>query len=494
MVRIHNFNGDTKAMNNWVRTLPEVDAPTSVPTSVPTSAEEDFAEYISNKPKEVQVKQKPKSKRSREKDEDEPPSDLALAKGFADLHSEKVKYCADQKKYYTYNTNSWNRDKDKVAENLIIDYLESNNVEETYKVRDVTKLIQDKLHLNPELLDSNINLLNLQNGTLNLSTLKIQPSTPDDLISKTAGCAYDPKATCDLWRRVLLDVHQGDESVIEYFNRVVYYALTGKVDQKVFFLLYGATTNNGKSTIINTLMKVFGEYAQTAPASLITRKKTDGSDTANDALVRTKGARLISVNEPPRNTPMDEALIKQITGGDTITARGLFQENVEFKPTGTLLINTNYLPHVNDKTIFTSDRVKVIPYNKSFSREERDLTVADRLQTPESLSGILNWILSGKTNYDKIGLDSPPQAVIDATAEYYKDSDYVSRLIEECFTSDPNSKTSNSEIKFASDNWLNQEGINKISQSALTNAFKERGFEKYKSGGERGIKGIKLSK
>lgn len=145
------------------------------------------------------------------------------------------------------------------------------------------------------------------------------------------------------------------------------------------------------------------------------------------------------MSEPPKSMRIDASLLKAMTGGDIITARKMFESENEFKPFFKLFVNTNYLPHVLDDTLFASGRLKVIPFERQFKPEERDITLKDRLMRPENLSGILNWLIEGCRKAKQPGAFTPPEKVQNATEEYRRSSDKIQNFIEDCLAEDAGS-------------------------------------------------------
>ena len=145
------------------------------------------------------------------------------------------------------------------------------------------------------------------------------------------------------------------------------------------------------------------------------------------------GVRYCCVSEPRKRMVFDVALIKNLTGGDGITARHLNSREFTFRPKMTMVVNTNHLPIIPDMTLFSSNRVQVLTFDKHFREEEQDVELKNRLREPENLSGILNWCVRGWFLYKTEGLN-PPEPVIAATQEYRNDSDKYGMFIGECLT------------------------------------------------------------
>lgn len=303
------------------------------------------------------------------------------------------------------------------------------NVRDTM-VRDA----KDKFPIKRKDLDKDPYILNCQNGTLDLKTFEFKEHRASDLLSRITNVEYNPNATSPRWLKFIDDIMQGDKEKAEYLQKAIGYSLTGDTSCETFFILYGATTRNGKSTLIETIMYLLGGtkgYTTQATPETLAQKQNKDSRNASGDIARLDGARFLNVSEPPKNMICDVALLKTLTGRDTITARNVFEKEFEFIPVFKLFMNTNYLPRISDDTIFTSGRLNVIKFDRHFKPEEQDKSLKDTLKQSENLSGILNWCVEGLKKFNEDGLN-PPQSVIDATQEYRENSDKVGIFVKEC--------------------------------------------------------------
>jgi putative DNA primase/helicase len=233
---------------------------------------------------------------------------------------------------------------------------------------------------------------------------------------------------------------QDDQEKIRYIQKIAGISLTGDTKEETMFILYGATTRNGKSTFVETLGYLLGDYALTMRPETLAVKQNNDSRAANGDVARLKGVRFVNASEPPKRMIFDVALIKTLLGRDSITARHLHEREFEFVPVFKLVINTNYLPQILDDTVFGSNRINVISFDRHFEPQEQDKNLKNRLRAKEELSGILNWCLEGLKLYRKEGL-KPPQAIEQATADYRQQSDKIGNFINEVLIkSDKNSK------------------------------------------------------
>ena len=280
-------------------------------------------------------------------------------------------------------------------------------------------------------LDKDDFLINCRNCVLNLSEdqPKVLEHNADLLLSKICNASYNPAATCSLWEKTVNEIMQGDSSKIEYLQKMSGRFLTGDTSEEEFYIFFGATTRNGKSTITELLLYLLGDYATTISPESLAIKANKDSRTASPDIAKLAGTRLVVASEPPRRMLFDSSLVKTLTGRDSISARFLHENEFQFKPKFKLILNSNYLPVINDKTVFSSNRVKVIPFERHFAEKEQNKHLKEQLQ--QEIDGILNWCIEGLYMYRKEGLE-PPEAVRTATHEYSEDSDKTGKFISEC--------------------------------------------------------------
>jgi len=327
--------------------------------------------------------------------------------------------------------------------------------------------------------------LNVLNGIVDLQNGTLEPHKRDDLISKLASVEYQEDKSCPLWKSFLERVLDGDEDLISFVQRAVGYALTGSVREQVFFLLYG-TGANGKSTFLETLRALLGDYAQHSEFSTFLSRKSDGP--RND-IARLNGARLVTAQEIENGRRFSETTLKQLTGEDTVTARFLYTENFEFKPTFKLFLAANHKPIIRGTDLAIWRRVCLIPFTVTIPEKEQDKELAAKLRG--ELPGILNWALEGCRQWQAVGL-KPPKAVTDAIEVYRSEMDILGQfLAERCIHSKMFQATAK-ELYQAYLRWCEEAGDKAISKRAFGLALAERGLIKSKSHSRIIWKGIGL--
>lgn len=383
-------------------------------------------------------------------------SDRGSSDLFADMFRHEVRYNTTAKEWYFYDGKVWKIDvggmvvhaKAKQLFDALMIYAGSIEDEQTQKLfreyygkfgsknkRDtLIKDAADCCYISSEELDCNPNLFNCQNGTFEIDTMKFRPHNGEDYITKISNVVYDEKAVSEEWNKFINEVLPHDKEKVKYLQKAVGYSLSGQCSLETCFILYGATTRNGKSTLVSTISYMLGDsngYARTAQPEVLAIRKNKDSRNASEDIARLAGCRFLNVSEPPQSMAFDAALLKTLTGRDTITARFLFQGSFEYVPQFTLFINTNYLPKVLDETLFTSNRINVIEFNRHFSPEEQDINLKDRLRTEQNISGLFNWCIEGLKLFRQEGL-KPPMSVGIATRQYAQQSDKLGNFIDEC--------------------------------------------------------------
>jgi putative DNA primase/helicase len=331
-------------------------------------------------------------------------------------------------------------------------------------------------------------LLNVKNGTLDLRTGTLRPFNSADHLTRLAGTAYNADADCPLFKRFLRDIFDQDKDLIRFVQRCIGYTLTGSTGEQVFFFLQGAG-RNGKSTLIQILQQMLGPYALSTPTDTLLAKH-GASSTSND-VARLHGARMVSAIEANPNRQLDEAMIKQITGGDRIAARLLYSEHFEYTPEFKLFFVANHPPRLRSTDDALWRRILVLPFTVEIPKDQVDPALPAALQT--ELPGILSWAVRGCRRWQRDGLN-PPERVNAATKRYRKEVDHVRRFLQECVTSTEDTVTRSNIIYERYERWCSEKGEHCVSMRALAARLTEAGFTPYRvpGSGARAWRGIEL--
>jgi len=354
----------------------------------------------------------------------------------------------------------------------------------------MTELAKSALPMTPDRMDANPDQLNFPNGTLNLNSFGFTEPRRDDYITKITGTVYNPDAKCPNWLQFINQVMQGNENLISYLQRSSGYSLTGRTGERALFLCHGAGAN-GKSTFLNTLLAVMGDYGKPVESSTLCIARTEGI--RND-LAALRGARFVSATEAGKGKRLDEDVIKKLTGGgDKIQARFLFQEYFEFTPECKIWWSFNSAPRITDTTNSIWDRVKLIPFSFVIPEPERDKKLLDKLLA--EAPGIMQWMITGLKKYQEIGI-SEPEEVRQATQNYRDEQDFLGDFFADVCVIEPGAATGATDLYNAYKLWHELNAPDEKCKSVRSFGFEmsDHGFErtKDKTTGRKNYVGIRL--
>lgn len=321
----------------------------------------------------------------------------------------------------------------------------------------------------PSDLDANPWTLNVLNGAIDLRTGQLSKTRRQDLITKLAPVIYDPDAQCPLWERFLLEVMGGDQELVSFLQRAIGYTLTGDTSEQVIFILHGKGAN-GKSTLLETLRAMLGEdyTVQIRAESLMVKQ----GDTIPNDIARLKGARLVNARETEEGKRLAEALVKEMTGGDTMTARFMRGEFFDFKPEFKLFLAANHKPTIRGTDLAIWRRIRLIPFDVTFPEDKQDKQLAQKLRG--ELPGILAWAVRGCQGWQVLGGLGTPAAVKTATEQYRSESDALAAFLEEYTVTEDNTETQAKPIFEAYKSWCEANGEKWEKQTMFGRRMKER--------------------
>ena len=289
--------------------------------------------------------------------------------------------------------------------------------------------------IKPDEMDSDDLLFNLRNGTFNFKTFQLDDHNRENFITRLADYEYDEKAQCPLFYQYLNRIfrsREDKEDMISFLQRAVGYTLTGSTEEQCLFLLYGSGAN-GKSVFLDILNSLMGEYGTVTQSKTFT---TERGEISNDIAALT-GKRMVYASENSSETKLDESIIKQLTGGENISARFLHQEFFTFKPRFKIWWAFNHPPAITDMTNSIWRRIKIVPFNEILPEKEWDKKLAEKIIERE-LPGVFNWAVQGLKDYYKAGSLNAPKVVADATQKYKEEQDILHDFIlEYCDTPTP---------------------------------------------------------
>lgn len=374
------------------------------------------------------------------------PGDLGNAELFCELHAERLRYVKERRRWLAWDAGRWRPDTTGTAERaakstareLLRRAAELDGDEQKRaakraltsqsepRIRAMLNLASTEpaIVLAAEELDADPYLFGCGNGTLDLRSGELCEAHPRELISAGTDVPYDPALGCPRWLRFLEEVFRGDDELIGFVRRFCGYALTGDTREHVLAVAHG-TGANGKTTFVEVVKRVLGELATTASFDSFARSRGDRGP-RND-LARLHRARLVIAAESGEGRRLDEATVKQLTGGDTVTARFLYGEHFEFRPQFKLCLVTNHRPRVDGDDDAIWRRLRLVPFEECFlGREDRELSAKLEAELP----GILAWAVDGCLEWQRDGLGQA-DAVERATNEYRQDEDVLGAFLAE---------------------------------------------------------------
>jgi putative DNA primase/helicase len=319
--------------------------------------------------------------------------------------------------------------------------------------------------------DQDANLFNCTSGTINLTTLEIFPHDPKQLLTNCSPVAYSPDAQCPRWKRFVLEIMDGNQQMADFLRRAVGYSLTGETGEHCLFILWGSGSN-GKTTFIEVLRHVWGTYARAADFQTFMAKKWGPQGGPSSDIAKLRGARFVSATEGEDGQKLAESLIKQITGGDTISACLKFKEPFEFLPQLKLWLSTNHKPQIvgTDEGIWR--RIRLILFNVRFTKDET-LAAILKAEAP----GILRWAMEGLKQWREHGLMEPSE-VLNATTDYRAEEDIILRFISEECETDPAYKSPARKLYEKFKDWAKNNHEIELSERKFTDGLKEHGYKK----------------
>jgi putative DNA primase/helicase len=430
-------------------------------------------------------------------------SELSNAVRLLDKQGNNIRYVVDQESFLTWSKIRWVLDtkgRSRIREMMakvsrIIDIEASRESQEELRVnlrkwacksesRAVINASADLISTFPEYwvetskLDQCHELLNCPNGTVDLRTSEIRPHSRGDLITRMTAVEYLGGAKHDLWTDTISRFIP-DDDVRLYVQKLIGYSLTGYSSEKAFPIFWGAG-NNGKGSIFETIAKcVLGsDYAVSMnPDGILSSDKKESQDRVN---VQFMGRRLVVVEETADGDMLNSKAVKSLSsGGDTLAARLLFKEAVNFTPTHSIMLMTNAEPRIDCFDVAMKSRIKFIHFGVTV---EPNGKIRRQLETDVAVHrAAMAWAVEGARLYLQDGLSDEPQAVQDATSHYFASQDLIGQFLSECFgVADPkermhSEKKTNVYARYKT--WAIEQGLRQpLSKIALGKKLLGKGF------------------
>ena len=435
-------------------------------------------------------------------------TDLGNAERLVHHFGEHIRFCYAWKKWLIWDGVRWAVDQSgqihQIAKQVVRKiYREVQSVDDPDKRRAISRhamasesdkriaamisLAQSEVSIRPELLNADPWLLNCLNGIADLRTGGLLPHRMEHFITRLAPVNFEPDASCPRWLEFLRRIMDGNGQLIAFLQRAVGYASTGETSEQCLFIFYGGGAN-GKSTFLQTMSYVLGDYSMSTPTEtlLVKRRGAIPNDVA-----RLKGARFVIACEADAEQPLAESLIKQMTGGDTISARFLHQEWFDFEPTHKVFFGTNHKPMIKGTDYAIWRRIRLVPFEITIPEGERDKNLPEKLKA--EADGILAWAVQGCQVWRQHGL-GVPEEVKAATNSYREEMDILGEYLKDRCRLSLESKVFSKDLYESYSAWCLDNGQEPVGQRSFVSALKEKGFKRCRigHGGVRGWIGIGL--
>ena len=319
--------------------------------------------------------------------------------------------------------------------------------------------------------DGNDMLINLENSVYDMVSGINIPHDATLKFTKKANVSYDESKKCPHWEQFLREIFNDDKDLIKWIQKALGYSLTGKTSEQVMFILNG-NGRNGKSVFLDVVSHIFGDYRTNIQPDSLMVKNSQG---ANSDIARLKGARFVTTVESNDGMRFNEGLVKQLTGGDTVTARFLHANEFEFTPKFKVWMATNHRPIIRgtDKGIWR--RIRLIPFEREFTEEEVDLDLTSKLLAESD--GILQWMLKGLEMWQKERLGMC-EKILMANKEYRQEMDVVSTFIEECVNNSLGKEVKAAELYQHYKNYCSQNGFFVLTSTKFGRELDNKGYIK----------------
>ena len=427
--------------------------------------------------------------------------DTGNAQRFVDLFGDKVRYCYTDKRWLWYDGRKWCTDMTGAVKRLADKAVACMSAElKVYEQTDADEgtdmakafekhmkssrsnksknaMLNEVMHhvpILPSQLDRYKAALNTPGGVIDLKSGALASHDPKNYFTKITAVEYSENADCPRWLAFLDDIFRKDKDLIRYVQKAVGYSLTGSTTEQCAFFLYG-TGRNGKSTFIDIIRDIFGDYAANIqPETIMVR--SNQSTAINSDIARLKGARLVTSVEPNEGVRINEGLLKQLTGDDTVTARKLYGDEFEFKPEFKLWMATNHKPVIRGTDTGIWRRIHMIPFTVQIPEEKIDRRLKYKLSA--ELTGIFRWAVEGCLLWQKEGLKMP-RAVLEEVREYRREMDVISAFVEDKCTVGKGLSVQSSALYAAYLRWADSGNEYKMSNTKFGLEIAKR-FEKVK--------------
>jgi len=303
-------------------------------------------------------------------------------------------------------------------------------------------------------------LIGCTNGVLDLRTGELSPADPKRMMRSRVNVAYNPKAQCPRWIRHLHEIHPNSPETGQFMQRWTGYCLTGDVSEEKIAVFYG-DGSNGKSTIINVLNNILGDYHGIAAKSLLlVGPGGEDPSAANPAMMALKGKRVVALSETSQDVKISEDSIKTLTGKEPITARTLYKDFSTFRTQAKIILSSNHRPRIRGTDRGIWRRIILISFHENFE-DRKDAALETTINS--ELEGIFAWMVQGAMMWQETGLNIPA-CILRDTENYRKEEDDVFQFLEQCASRDEEARTSRRDAYARYQVWARECGLHQMSR------------------------------
>jgi P4 family phage/plasmid primase-like protien len=297
-------------------------------------------------------------------------------------------------------------------------------------IKNTVSMLSDnqRLRVPVDYIDGDAFLLGIDGcrKVVDLRTGSVRAARQADMVTKCAGVdAVGDAAKAVVWAKFLDDVFLGDQEMIGWLQRLMGYMLSGSTVEHLFPFAYGAGAN-GKSVLVSLMAELWGDYHKTIQVESLMEQTRQAGGASSD-LACLPGARLVTASETEQGRMLAESRIKQMTGGDRMSARETYGRQFEFTPAFKLFLMGNHKPTVRGTDNGIWRRMRLIPFVRIFTEQEQDKSLGQKLRAERE--HIMAWVIQGCVEWQRRGLDATPAIVKGATAEYREDEDHIGEYL-----------------------------------------------------------------
>jgi len=438
-------------------------------------------------------------------------TELGAAQSFRDRYAEQVRFDQLQGSWLIWDGHYWRPDADEAVRRLahghalywqqaamesVADYdlrkaavAFALKLEKRSTVDNFLTMARSMLPISTagDLWDANGWLLGCANGIVDLTTGTLRPGAREDHVTQQTRIAFDASARCPRWERFVGEVFDGNQELVDYMHKALGYSLTADMREQCFFVAFGSGSN-GKSVWLDTLETVWGSYGHRADMRIF----AGHGEVSTFHLADFRGRRLIFAAETKPNSRMNEHVVKNFTGGETLRVEHKYGHPFTIKPVGKIWLGVNHRPVVKDDSFGFWRRVRLIPFLRTFTGSADDRTLKDTLKAESA--GILAWAVRGCLRWQADGL-TPPAIVVAETDQYQTGEDPLADFFTQRTVLELDSLVTFGNLYIAYRNWAVEQGIpdrDKLTAKGFGNLMVRRPFERLDRNNQRCYKGLRL--